>query len=120
ADGAAPERLGDLLERRSYACYLTGQFEEAIEAQNHALECHRRVGDRRKEGDSLRALSRLFRYVGRPADAAQAGRDAVTVLERLPPGHELAMAYSNVSHPYTSLEDAEETIAWADRAPALA
>jgi len=112
--------LGDLFDRRSYACYLTGQFEEAIEAQKRALECHRTLGEPRKEGDSLRSLSRLLRYVGRNEEAAEVGREAVAVLERLPPGRELAMAYSNLSHLYMSVEDADGTVAWGERALELA
>ena len=44
---------------------MTDQFEEAIDAQERALECHRQLGDRLGEGDSLRSLSRLLRFVGR-------------------------------------------------------
>ncbi len=120
ADSVPPEMLGDLFDRRSYACYLTGQFEEAIEAQKRALECHRTLGEPRKEGDSLRSLSRLLRYVGRNEEAAEVGREAVAVLERLPPGRELAMAYSNLSHLYMSVEDADGTVAWGERALELA
>jgi DNA-binding CsgD family transcriptional regulator/tetratricopeptide (TPR) repeat protein len=116
ADGVSPEVRGQLLERRSYACYLTGQFEDAIEAQQRALQCHRRLGDRRKQGDSLRSLSRLLRYVGRTEEAARAGREAVALLEQLPPGRELAMAYCNLSHLFMSVEDAEGTVAWGTRA----
>jgi len=120
ADGLSAAALADLLDRRSYECYLTGQFDEAIEAQEQALDYHGQVGDKRKEGDSLRSLSRLLRYVGRTEEAAEVGRKAVAALEALPPGHELAMAYSNVSHLYMSVEDAEGTIAWGNRALELA
>ena len=50
----------------------------------------------------------------------EVGREAVNVLEPLPHGHELAMAYCNVSHLYMSVEDAERTIAWGGRALELA
>src|SRR5205814_2335717 len=65
SDALGAEARGDLLERRAYACYLVGEFDEALAAQEQALECHRQVGDTRAEGDSLRSLSRLLRYVGR-------------------------------------------------------
>jgi DNA-binding CsgD family transcriptional regulator/tetratricopeptide (TPR) repeat protein len=120
ADGVTGETLAELLEHRAYACYLTGQFSEAIEAQQRALKSRRVLGDKRKEGDSIRVLSRLLRYAGRTQDAAEAGREAVTVLELLPPGHELAMAYCNVSHLYMTAEDAEGTVLWGSRALDLA
>jgi DNA-binding CsgD family transcriptional regulator/tetratricopeptide (TPR) repeat protein len=120
AEGLTLDARGDLFDRRAYACYLIGEFDEALEAQGEALNCHRQFGDPRREGDSLRSLSRLLRYVGRADDAMHAGREAVDVLERLTPGHELAMAYCNLSHLYMSVEKAEETIAWAERALELA
>jgi DNA-binding CsgD family transcriptional regulator/tetratricopeptide (TPR) repeat protein len=120
AEGLSLEARGDLFDRRAYGCYLIGEFDEALDAQRQALNCHRQVGDRRREGDSLRLLSRLLRYVGRTEDAMDAGREAVAVLDRLAPSHELAMAYCNLSHLYMSVEKAEETIAWAARALDLA
>jgi len=120
AEGAARERLADLLERRAYACYLTGQFAEALEAEQRALECHRTLRDRLREGDSLRSLSRLLRYVGRTAEAAVVGQEAVAVLEPLKPGHELAMAYCHVCHIFIWAEDAEGAVSWAQRALDLA
>jgi DNA-binding CsgD family transcriptional regulator/tetratricopeptide (TPR) repeat protein/DNA-binding phage protein len=119
-DRLSLERRGELLGLRASACFLTGQFEEALEAEAAALESHRRLGDRLKEGDSLRALSRLLRYVGRIEEAWEAGWAAVEVLESLPAGRELALAYCNLSYLYESREEAEGTLAWGTRALELA
>jgi DNA-binding CsgD family transcriptional regulator len=116
AEGLGAEAKGDLLERRAYACYLLGEFDAALDAQQAALACHRELGDRRLEGDALRSLSRLLRYVGRSGEAMEVGREAVAVLELLPPGHELGMAYCNLSHLYMHLEDPEGMVAWGERA----
>ena len=120
ADGLGVEERGDLLERRAYACYLVGEFDEALAAQEQALECHRQVGDTRAEGDSLRSLSRLLRYVGRADEAMQVGEEAVAVLEPLREGHELGLAYCNVSHLHQHLEDEDGTRAWGSLALELA
>ena len=120
ADGVSPTTLGDLLDQRAYSCYLTGQFADAMETQERAVECHRSLGNHLKEGDALRSLSRLIRYVGRTEQAADVGRQAVAVLEQLPAGHELAMAYCNVSHLCVSVEEAEGTVVWGTRALELA
>jgi DNA-binding CsgD family transcriptional regulator len=120
SDGLDIGARGDLLERRAYACYLVGEFDEALDAQERALECHRHVGDARPVGDSLRSLSRLLRYVGRVDEAMEVGHEAVEVLEPLPEGHELGIAYCNVSHLYQHLEDEQETRSWASRALELA
>src|SRR4029453_10946047 len=98
------EEKAELLERRAYACYLIGELGEALDAQQRALECRRRLGDRRSEGDSLRALSRLPRCAGRTEEALAVGKEAVTVLEPLEPGRELGMGYCNLSHLYMHLE----------------
>jgi DNA-binding CsgD family transcriptional regulator/tetratricopeptide (TPR) repeat protein len=120
ADRLTPQARAKLFDRRAYACYVVGEFDEAIAAQQHALECHRQPRDERREGDSLRSLSRLLRYVGRTEEAMRVGQEAVAVLERLPLGHELAMAYCNLSHLYMHLDDVEATIEWARRALGVA
>jgi DNA-binding CsgD family transcriptional regulator len=118
--GVAPERLAEFHDRRAYACYLSGQFSEAIEAQRRALDCYRSLKLGLKEGDSLRSMSRLLRYVGRPGEAMQAAEEAVAILEQLPAGGELAMAYCNLSHLFINLEDAEGATVWGTRALELA
>jgi DNA-binding CsgD family transcriptional regulator/tetratricopeptide (TPR) repeat protein len=120
AEGLGADTRGDLLERRAYACYLLGEFAAALDAQRAALGCHREVGDGRLEGDALRSLSRLLRYVGRSDEAMEVGREAVAVLEQLPPGHELGMAYCNLSHLHMHLEDPAGTVDWGERALELA
>ena len=105
-----------LLERRSYECYVTDQFDEAIESQERALEAHEELGDIRRQGDALRSLSRLLRFVGRTGEAFDAARQAVALLESVPPGRELGMAYNNLSHLHAAAADAPETVAWGSRA----
>ncbi|MFL6601758.1 MAG: helix-turn-helix transcriptional regulator [Steroidobacteraceae bacterium] len=95
ADGLKPGERASLNERLSYECYLTGENERAVETRVCALNIWRAAGDRLREGDTLRWLSRLAWYGGRHQEATQYAADAVTALESLPPGPELAMAYSN-------------------------
>ncbi len=114
------EARAKLLKRRSFECYLTDQADEAVEAQRGAIECYRQLGDGQSEGDTLRGLSSTLWCPGRIAEATQAGREAVALLEQLPPGHELAMAYSNVSKLCAAAEDAEGARVWGTRAIELA
>ena len=107
---------GDLFDRRAFACYVIGEFDVAIEAEQEAVDCFRRARDACREGDALRSLSRLLRYVGRIDDAMDAGRRAVAILESQPPGRELALAYANLSHLHQHLEDGDGTLAWGERA----
>ncbi|MFL5959714.1 MAG: ATP-binding protein [Gaiellaceae bacterium] len=112
----ADHTRGELFDRRAYACYLIGEFDASIEAEQEAVQCFRRAGDRQREGDALRSLSRLLRYIGRSGDAMEVGQQAVAILESQPPGRELALAYANLSHLHQHLEDGAATVEWANRA----
>jgi DNA-binding CsgD family transcriptional regulator/tetratricopeptide (TPR) repeat protein len=116
ADGLDDGTRGELFDRRAYACYLIGEFDAAVADEQEAVAHFRRAGDCRREGDALRSLSRLLRYVGRTEDAMGVGLEAVAILELQPPGRELALAYANLSHLHQHLEDGDGTIAWAERA----
>jgi DNA-binding CsgD family transcriptional regulator/tetratricopeptide (TPR) repeat protein len=103
-DRLPPGERAELLGRRAAECYLADENDEAIEAQRAALEFYHELGDRRREGDSLRSLSQILWCPGRIAESRRAAREAVAVLEELSPGRELAMAYSNLA---SLLEDAD-------------
>jgi DNA-binding CsgD family transcriptional regulator/tetratricopeptide (TPR) repeat protein len=110
----------ELLERRSRECYLTDQYDEGIAALEQALECRRTVGDTLKEGEALHRLSEFLWCPGRTAEAERSARDAVGLLERVPPGRELASAYANLAAICAAAARSEEAIAWASRALDLA
>ncbi len=97
--GAAltPDRRAELSERRSYECYLSAQIAESIEARRDALALHQERGDRVREGDSRRWLSRLAWFAADRVTAVREAHRAVELLESAPPGRELAMAYSNAA-----------------------
>ena len=118
--GVSGRSKAELFENRAYACYLSGQFSPAIDAQQSALDAYRVIDDQVKVGDSLRLLSRLLRYVGRAAEALAVSKEAVAILEELPPGRELALAYSNLSHLYVNAEDDEQARLWGRRGLELA
>ena len=120
ADGLSPDRRADLLARRVDECWMTDQFDAAIVAQEELLRCRRQLGDRRGEGDALWMLSRLLFFVGRVGEGEALAMAAVDLLERLSPGHELAMAYGNVSQRRMVMDDLEGASAWGARALDLA
>jgi DNA-binding CsgD family transcriptional regulator len=114
------ESRADLLERFADEGYLTDMRDAAIEALKEALAIHRERADVRKEGDTLRLISRLLVCVGRTVEARAAAADAVALLEQLPPGRELARAYSARSHVSMLMSDEAEAISWGSRAIELA
>ena len=120
AGGLALDRQAELLKHRVDECWMTDQFDAAIEAQEAALECRRRLGDQLGEGDALRTLSRLMFFVARVREGEALALQAVELLEPLPPGHELAMAYGNVSQRRMVVEKLEAAVAAGSRALDLA
>jgi DNA-binding CsgD family transcriptional regulator/tetratricopeptide (TPR) repeat protein len=119
-DGLPLSERAELLERQADACYLTDQYDEGIAALEEALECHRILGDRLREGDALRRLSEFVWCPGRTAEAERWARDAVALLEGLPPGRELARAYANLAATYGAAARSQEAIALGQRALELA
>ncbi len=120
ASGMPPGERAILLERRAEECYLTAQLEQAVDAQQAAVEIRRALGDRRGEGNALRALSRLLFFAGRTAEGEPIALEAVDLLERGPPSHALAMAYCNISQRRMVVEEREAAIEWGTRALQLA
>jgi tetratricopeptide (TPR) repeat protein len=96
ADALQPRDVAELLRRRSRECYLTDQADEAIAALQRAVEVYRELGDRAKTGETLAKLSTISWCPGRGEQARTIGREAVALLEQLPPGPELAAAYANL------------------------
>ena len=119
-DRLTPDERADLLARRSRACYLTDQNDEAIQALQAVVECRRSLGQERQEGDALRWLSEILWCPGRVRESEEAGREAVALLEALPADRELAHAYSNLAHICAAGARFAEAEVWAGRGFELA
>ncbi len=109
-----------LLESHSYECFLTDQTDEAIASRKTALELRHQQANLLRAGDNLRWLSRLVWFRGDGEKARKLAREAIATLQRLPPGSELAMAYSNMSQLCWLSEDCQEAVQWGERALNLA
>jgi DNA-binding CsgD family transcriptional regulator len=120
AERLSPVERGRLLQRRSYACYQTAQDEEALAATELALACFREFGDAVQEGASLRWRGLVLSNLGRVPEAVGSVLEAVALLEQLPPGHELAMAYCVLASLSVLSEDSDQVALWAGRAFELA
>ena len=120
ADGLQPADRTPLLEKYAAECHHTDQIGEALKAQRKALELYRALGDRLREGDSLRLIS-VLAYLGAEIDESRkVAAEAVDVLEQLPPGRELALAYTNMANQGQVALDEQTTTLWGSRALALA
>ena len=110
----------DLLERHAYECYLISQPQRAGESRRRALVDYEAAGDRLRQGDTHRWLSRLAWFSGDGATAETEARLAIELLEPLGPTTELAMAYSNQSQLCMLADDASGARQWGGRAIRLA
>jgi DNA-binding CsgD family transcriptional regulator len=120
ADDIEPRRRAALLNGHSFECYLTAQEQGNIESIEAAIECYRELGDDVALGATLRWHALALFVWGRAREAAHSAGEALSVLERLPPGHELAMTYNVLASLANFDEDSEATLTWADRALDLA
>jgi predicted ATPase/DNA-binding CsgD family transcriptional regulator len=120
AASLSAEEKAELLDRLSYECYLTGQIAEAFSARESSLALWKAAGNRYKEGNCLRWLSRLAWFTTDKAAADRYAAMAVAVLEPLVPGRELAMAYSNLSQLHMLADEPKEALIAGDKALALA
>ncbi|MCA2218444.1 ATP-binding protein [Jidongwangia harbinensis] len=115
----APDRA-DLLEAYALAAYLGGLTPEALDARQRALALRRETGDTERLGENLRWVSRLHWWNGRPDQAREAGLRAVEVLAAIPPGRQLAAAWSNLSQLCMLADQETESITAGERARELA
>jgi DNA-binding CsgD family transcriptional regulator/tetratricopeptide (TPR) repeat protein len=93
------ERLDDtaharLLEFHAAECDTTNQVSASIDSATQALALWRRMGDHRAQGRMLLLLSRQYWKSGLKEQADCHVADAIALLEGLPAGRDLAMAYS--------------------------
>jgi DNA-binding CsgD family transcriptional regulator/tetratricopeptide (TPR) repeat protein len=115
-----PAERAVLLQRCAIELYLINRAVPATELQQQAVELARRAGDPSILGVALRWLSRVLWFGGHGEEAAEAAVQAVAALEQLPPGPELARAYSNLSQLRMLSHDTDGAMAWGRRALELA
>jgi DNA-binding CsgD family transcriptional regulator/tetratricopeptide (TPR) repeat protein len=99
---------------------VTGQISDAWAARRQALQVWQQLGNKIRQGDNLRWMSRFAWYLGRKEDAETCGREAITLLEALPVGPELAWAYSNRAQLHMLADETDEAVYWGSRAIELA
>ncbi len=110
----------ELLEGYSVEAYLSGLSGEAARPARPALRIREAAGDPEQLGESLRWLSRLHWWDGSRREAEAAARPRHRRARALPPGHQLAMAYSNQAQLDMLANRTEAAMAWAARAIELA
>jgi len=107
-------------ELLAYECNLTAQHERAVKIEAQALEYWRAARAPLQEGRALRLLSLMSWCAGNLAGALQYAKDAVSVLQALPPAADLAVAYCMMADQEMEWHETESAIGWAQQALAIA
>ncbi|MCV7100710.1 AAA family ATPase, partial [Mycobacterium palustre] len=100
---APPRRQAHWLERHAFESYLCGHAADSMSSWRAAIQIRRRLGDRLEEGDDLRWLSHLLEPLGRTAEAVEAGRASLRLLDGLGPTPQLAWSLVNMAHSYAAV-----------------
>ncbi len=111
---------GDLCGRLAYEAYLLDRSTEAVSSQRRAVGAWARAADPLAHGAALAMLSRMQWLDADTAGAFDSVDAAIAVLEALPPGAELAAAYSQRSALDMLGGDNVGALDWGRRAMALA
>lgn len=120
AEHLPPAEHAGLLDAYSRECNLTERQAEGIAARKQALAIWGELGNPLKQAEILASLPIMLRNNGDNAEAEQTSRAAIEMLEKLPPGRELAMAYRVQATLRISNRDTTEAIRMGEQAVALA
>jgi len=117
---ADPATAASLYDGFAYEVSLMDRWQEAADARGRALTLWREVGDRLREGDTLRWLAASHSSLSQGDAAIAAARDATTLLEALGPTAELAWAYATLASMWMMRGVNQDAIELARRAQAIA
>ncbi|HEX6033014.1 MAG TPA: AAA family ATPase, partial [Anaerolineales bacterium] len=120
SDTLPPAERAELLEAYADESGTISQIEEEITARQKALAIWRNLSNRLKEGENLAHLSNIYVMNGRNAEAEQAGRTAIEILEELPVNTELVLAYSIQANQRMLNLDFADAVQWGEKAITLA
>jgi DNA-binding CsgD family transcriptional regulator/tetratricopeptide (TPR) repeat protein len=109
-----------MLEAYASELWFPSRLAASVAHLRRAVELWRSVGERVREGKNLVMIAEASHSLGRKADAEEASRSAVAILEALPPGVELARAYKSQCYLRMEDRDCAESVRWGEKAIALA
>jgi len=119
-DGADPATAASLHDGFAYEASLLDRWQEAADARERALALWRDVGDRLREGDTLRWLASSLCSLSRGGEGIAAARAAIALLEPLGPTVELAWAYASLAAMWMVRSANADAVELARRAQAVA
>lgn len=116
----SPDELAGLKTKLAFSLFASAHGYEAIAMAREAAAHWRASGDDLREAEALNVLIPALSGAGRTALAMEETRRAIEILERHPPGPELAAAYSRLGSAHMLARDRDTAVEWGERAIALA
>ena len=116
----SPDELAGLKTKLAFSLFASAHGYEAIAMAREAAAHWRASGDDLREAKALNVLIPALSGAGRTALAMEETRRASEILERHPPGPELAAAYSRLGSAHMLARDRDTAVVWGERAIALA
>jgi DNA-binding CsgD family transcriptional regulator/tetratricopeptide (TPR) repeat protein len=120
ADDLPPAERALYHEEHAWECNLIGDQSESIASRRQAIELWQAVANPLKEGENLAHLTLALSSSGQGENAQQYAQAAIQILEKQPPGKELALAYRNQALIEMIDHHLDEATALAEKAVALA
>jgi len=114
-----PDR-GRLLEKTAEAALVGGRLAEAQRDFEEAINELRAQGDSRGAGEAMVLLARTYWFRGETGRKRALLAQAIELLEREPPGRELALAYTHSAADHMVANRSADCAAWSEKALALA
>ena len=97
ADSVPNQQKVAWLEQHAFSSYLSGVADASVRSLRSAITLRHALGDRLGEGDDLRWLSRMLFPLGRTAEAIEAARASLRLLEDLGSSPQLAWSLVNIA-----------------------
>jgi predicted ATPase/class 3 adenylate cyclase len=114
-----PERAA-VLTKAAEAGFLTGRFAEAEQSYEEAIAELRAQGNALGVGGTMVSLALVHGFRGETERARTLLTEVVELLEREPPGPELAQAYAQIAREHMLSARHKECVEWAQKALSLA
>src|SRR5262249_56607115 len=119
-EGADLATIASLHDGFAYEASLLDHWQDAADARERALALWRELGDKLREGDTLRRLGYALCSLSRGDEGVDAARAAIALLEPLGPTAELAWAYASLAAKWMVRGANQDAIDMARRAQAVA
>lgn len=114
-----PEQA-EMWSQYSRECGFTAQRKEQVAAMRNAVNRWHQTDNYLKYGESLGRLAFDLHLIGERPEAERVNTTAIQVLEALPPGPELEIAYNTGARLYLSKMENRKALAFAEKALELA